>query len=124
LVGDRDILGMNMPRLTSLDIDGWKIDDAEVAHAASPETYWIPDLEVRESLQPCGFAKIRFYIRVVGESGEIEECGERMWVKVLGRLGDWYQGELDNQPSCTDDIKPGMEVWFQPRHVIDVDSPM
>lgn len=114
---------MSSPKLTSLDSDGWQIDDGEVAHAATPDTYWIPPLEVRQSLEPGWFAKIRFYIRVEDENGQIKDCGERMWVKVLGKVDGWYRGELDNQPSCTDEIKPGMEVWFQPRHVINVQGP-
>jgi len=27
---------------------------------------------------------------------------------------------LDNQPSCTNEIKPGLVVWFESRHLIDV----
>ena len=115
---------MNTPKLTSIEIDGWEIDDGEVAHAASPDTYWIPPLKERESLQAGWFAKVRFYIRVEDKDGKIEDCGERMWVKVLSKVDGWYRGQLDNQPSCTDEIKPGMEVWFQPRHVIDVGDPV
>ena len=96
------------------------IDDGEVAHAESPDTYWIPPLEDRRSLAVNDHAKIRFYIRVEEEDGELQDYGERMWVKVVGRLDDWYRGELDNQPNCTPDINPGFEVWFQSRHVIDI----
>ncbi|TCI11486.1 DUF2314 domain-containing protein [Dyella soli] len=96
------------------------IDDGEVAHAAAPETYWIPSLADRLSIRPGDLAKIRFYIRVAEEGGEVVDLGERMWVQVTGRLDDWYRGELDNQPSCTDDITPGLEVWFQSRHVINI----
>ena len=112
---------MSRPHLTTLDDDGWMIDDGEVANAATPETFWIPDLELRQSLQLGDYAKIRFYIRVEDEDGEIEDCGERMWVKVAGRIDGWYRGELANQPNATPEIEPGLEVWFQPRHVIDID---
>ena len=111
---------MSSTRLTSIYIDGWMIDDAEVAHAAAPETYWIPALADRASLQSDDMAKIRFYIRVADENGEVTDEGERMWVWVTGRVDDWYRGELDNQPCCTDEIAPGMEVWFQARHVISI----
>lgn len=111
---------MSKPQLASIDDDGWMIDDGEVAHAQSPDTFWIPPLQDRQSLEVNDHAKIRFYIRVEDEDGELEDCGERMWVKVVGRIDDWYRGELDNQPSCTPDIAPGFEVWFQPRHVIDI----
>ena len=114
---------MNTPRLTTLDVDGWQIDDGEVAHAATPDTYWIPPLDVRQSLQVGAVAKIRFYIRLEDENGDIDDRGERMWVQIVAKVDGWYQGELDNQPACTDEIKPGLEVWFQPRHVIDVQPP-
>lgn len=111
---------MNLPRLTSIDVDGWMIDDGEVAHAAAPETYWIPPLADRLSIGPGDLAKIRFYIRVAEEEGQVIDHGERMWVQVTGRLDGWYRGELDNQPCCTEDIKPGFEVWFQARHIISI----
>lgn len=112
---------MTKPHLTLLEDDGWMIDDGEVAHAATPETFYIPALEQRQSLGVGDYAKLRFYIRVEDDDGGIEDCGERMWVKVVGRLDGWYRGELANQPDATAEIQPGFEVWFQPRHVIDID---
>ena len=111
---------MSKPHLTSLEADGWCIDDGEVAHAQSPDTFEIPPLPVRLALVPGDTAKLRFYIRVQDDDGETEDCGERMWVEVKGKMDGWYRGELLNQPDCTPDISPGWEVWFQPRHVIDV----
>lgn len=49
------------------------------------------------------------------------EYGKRMWVLVKERLDGWYLGILDNDPYCTDRIQAGMELWSQPRHVIDID---
>lgn len=112
---------MTAQYLTSLDADGWMIDDGEAAHAATPETYWIPAQSERESLQPGDLVKIRFYIRAPDDSGTLVDYGERMWVRVKALLDGWYLGELDNDPYCTDAIRAGMELWFQPRHVIDID---
>ena len=96
------------------------IDDGEAAQAESPEKFWIPPQADRQSLQPNDLVKIRFYIRAPNESGELVDHGERMWVQVKERLEGWYRGELDNDPYCTDAIQSGMELWFQPRHVIDI----
>lgn len=96
------------------------IDDGEAAHAENPEGFWIPPQADRHSLQPGDIVKIRFYIRVTNESGELVDHGERMWVQLKERLAGWYRGELDNDPYCTDTIKSGMELWFQPRHIIDI----
>ena len=111
---------MAIPHLTSLEADGWTIDDGEAAHAESPDTYWIPPLEERQALQPGAIAKVRFYIRAPDDSGEVVDHGERMWVQVKERHPDWYLGVLDNDPCCTDSIRSGLQVWFQPRHVIDI----
>ena len=111
---------MTTPQLTTLDHDGWMIDDGEVAHAENPEEFWIPPLIDRQSLEPGEIAKIRFYIRTVNKSGEVVDHGERMWVQVKERLGDWYFGVLDNDPHCTEDIRSGLPLWFQARHVIAI----
>lgn len=96
------------------------IDDGEVAHAESPETYWIPSRAERESLWPGDIAKIRFYIRVASPDGSTLDRGERMWVRVTERIEGWYRGELDNDPHCTDAIRAGLALWFQPRHIIAI----
>ena len=113
---------MGSPQLASLEADGWCLDDGEAAHAESPKTFEIPALHIRSALMPGDAAKLRFYIRVATEGGDVEDFGERMWVEVKGRVNEWYRGELLNQPNCTPDIRPGWEVWFLPCHVIDVQS--
>jgi len=108
------------PYIATLDEDGWCIDDGEKAHRASPENYYIPPQDQRENLRTGSLVKIRFYIRAPDESGQVIDHGERMWVHVKQVVGGWYLGELDNDPYCTDTIKSGLEVWFQPKHVIDI----
>ena len=76
---------MTSPHLASLEADGWAIDDGEVAHAKSPETYPIPSKAARESLELDSLVKIRFYIRAPDESGNVVDHGERMWVLVKER---------------------------------------
>lgn len=112
---------MTGPKLTTLEVDGWMIDDGEIAHAHNPDKFWIPSLHDRQSLVPGSTVKIRFYIRAPNDSGDLVDFGERMWVQVKERHGDWYLGELDNDPHCTDTIRAGMALWFQSRHVIDIE---
>ena len=111
---------MISPHLTSIEADGWALDDGEVAHAESPETYWIPPQAERIALQPGALVKLRFYIRAPNESGDFVDHGERMWVEIKERVDGWYRGVLDNDPYCSKAIQSGLELWFQPRHVIAI----
>ena len=91
------------------------LEDGEERHREFPDTFWIPSLEVRESLQKDQLVKLMFAITADGETQT-----ERMWVIVREKTGDGYIGILDNDPYCTDKMKHGLEVRFQPRHVIHI----
>ena len=111
---------MSTPRLATKEQDGWWLSDGEEAHAESPDSFCIPPADARRRLEPGDIAKLRFYILAPDGSGELVEHGERMWVQVLESRDEWYLGVLDNDPHCTDRLQAGMELWFQPRHVIDI----
>ena len=103
-----------------LDIDGWCLDCGEVRHADAPETFWIPDVSVREGLRPGDLAKLIFTFR----TSEIDEpvVTERMWVIVRERTTFGYSGALDNDPyspAQNEAFRSGLMVPFEPRHVID-----
>ncbi|WP_454723579.1 MULTISPECIES: DUF2314 domain-containing protein [Cupriavidus] len=107
-------------RLATLEDDGWQLDDGEAIAAAYPETFWVPPLEARQALQPGQAVKLIFRIVTTDEQDRDEQHVERMWVIVTGREGDLYSAELDNQPYCTDEMAPGMPLWFAARHVIHI----
>lgn len=110
----------DQPALATLDIDFWELDDGEVRHASFPSSFWIPDIKERKSLQIGDSAKLRFMIRVADENGAEEVCNERMWVRVEEAHNGFYLGTLENQPECTPDFHLGQQVWFEPRHIIDI----
>lgn len=107
-------------KLTTIENGGWELDDGEAIHQEHPDTFWIPELNKRENLKPDQIVKLIFRISTIDKSGNREISIERMWVIVKGGVGGFYRGILDNDPYCTDDIKAGMEVWFQPKHVISI----
>lgn len=111
---------MDTPYLATLHADGWVLDDAQQAHAATPTQFSIPPLAQRQSLQPGDIAKLRFYLRVPSAAGGDCTQGERMWVQVQQRHGDWYRGTLDNDPCSPHTLQAGATIWFQARHVIDI----
>jgi uncharacterized protein YegJ (DUF2314 family) len=104
-----------------LQLVSWSLDDGEAAHQESPDSFWMPPKEERESLRPGDIVKLMFrmILRNPG-SGVEQEKVERMWVGVTGRDGRGYVGALDNDPHYTKDLAAGDEIRFEARHVIRV----
>ena len=96
----------------------FELDDGNALHNEAPETFYIPPREQRASLQPGQLVKLVFRI----EHDETVDV-ERMWVIVESRTANGYTGKLDNDPYCTDRIKAGLLVEFEPRHVISIYVP-
>jgi len=106
--------------LAELERDGWELDDAELIAREHSATFWLPERERRESLQPGNTVKLIFRIRTASEAGAEEIHVERIWVTTERGEGGFYHGKLDNDPLCTPDMRAGVAVTFLPRHVIDI----
>jgi len=109
-------------RAPSFEHDGWQLEDGEQLHRQAPATFEIPNLAVRQILEPGDFAKLVFRIALEGENNEA--AVERMWVIVRERTPDGYLGILNNEPSLIEengDFWLGAELPFEPRHIISVD---
>ena len=109
-------------RQPDFDMDGWCLEDGEQRHREHPVKFDIPDLAVREILQPGDFAKLIFKIAV--DDADEPEAFERMWVLVRNRVPGGYVGMLDNEPSSigeNDEFWRGSELPFQPKHIIAVE---
>ena len=91
------------------------LEDGEVRNQENPDTFWIPPKERRENLVKDDLVKLIFNL----SDGE-QTQGERMWVIVTGGDSSGYTGILDNDPYSTNKIKAGLELSFEPRHVIDI----
>lgn len=101
--------------------DGWCLEDGEERQREAPDTFWLPELKDRQSLQPGDLVKLIFRIAV--DNDEEPVAVERMWVIVRERVGDRYLGILDNDPRAigeNEELWSGVELPFSPRHVIDV----
>jgi len=83
--------------------------DAEKRHAAAPDTFETPPLEMREGLRVGDFARLIF------------EPGERLWVEIVkvGAEGSAYIGAIRNHPIASR-FQYGDWVGFDPRHVCDL----
>jgi hypothetical protein len=91
------------------------LDDGAEINREHPGTYAIPPARQRNNLQPGQLVKLVFRI-----SHEDKVDVERMWVVVKTKHSNYYVGVLDNDAYCTDKIASGLEVRFDPRHVIQI----
>lgn len=92
----------------------WKERNAE-----APESFEIPDEELRLNLVPESDAKLIFTL-----SGRDGLQVERMWVRITSRTDTGYVGVLNNEPGTPDaPIKLGDRVEFRPDHIIDALPP-
>lgn len=91
------------------------LEDAEALNLKHPDTFWIPSKERRANLVKDDLVKLIFNLT----DGE-QTQGERMWVIVKSGDSSGYTGTLDNDPYSTNQIKAGLEVSFEPRHVIEI----
>ena len=110
-------------REPDFETDGWCLDDGEARHAAAPDTFWLPERQRRESLQPGDLAKLIFRISV--DDAHESVAVERMWVIVRERTSDGYLGVLDNEPDAiaeNDKFWLGTEFPFSAKHVIDIEE--
>jgi hypothetical protein len=115
-------------RLARLETDYWELRSGEVSHAENPDQFWIPPLEQRQSLKRGQAARLIFDIESEDENGQPVLQGERMWVIVSEKCGEYYIGLLDNQPASfepADDVYLcfGAEIPFLSEHVIDIGDP-
>ena len=97
------------------DTVSYSLDDGEELHKEFPDSFWIPSRSQRESLESDQLVKLVFRI-IANEETETE----RMWVVIQRQTDGDYIGILDNDPYCTDEMKSGLEIRFQPRHVIEI----
>ena len=91
------------------------LDSGVEIHEMYPETFYLPPAEERETLQPGDLAKLIFRI-----TGGKRTAVERMWVIVEKAREGSYVSVLDNDPYCTESIRHGLVVTFQPEHVIQI----
>jgi Uncharacterized protein conserved in bacteria (DUF2314) len=108
-------------KFANLNADVWEIEDGVKRHRDHPKTFKIPPALIRYLVQPGWIVKMTFLTTVTDQAGTTEEQAERMWVKVQRRIGFCtYEGTLDNEPIYLRNLRPGSQVIFEPRHIIQI----
>lgn len=116
-------------RLATMDLDGWELNSGLAQHHRSPETFYMPSERDRRDLKVEDVVKLMFNISLPPDPEDLEEGDslvERMWVLLVGRVGPYYLGELNNVPATSgeqDNLHAGDRVVFLPEHVIDIYAP-
>ncbi|KHN90087.1 DUF2314 domain-containing protein [Pectobacterium actinidiae] len=105
-------------KLPTYETDHYELDDGEALNREHPDSFWIPDKAVRESLVPGDFVKLIF--RMEETAGADDLSVERMWVNVTKKHETLYEGVLDNDPKGSDCVQCGQSVTFHARHVIGI----
>ena len=114
-----------IPKLATIERDGWTLLSAEARHALNSETFRIPDRAERESLLPGEAAQLLFDIEVRQGAQLLDRGVDRMWVIVKDRVGNLYCGVLDSDPGQAEGLSlhPGSALFFGPEHVIAIERP-
>ena len=78
---------MNLP---TYEKDHYELDNVEDIHLEYPDSYWIPDKEVRESLKAGKVVKLVF--RMEETKGSDDVSVERMWIEITNKHQAFYEG--------------------------------
>ena len=95
----------------------YRILNAEERAKSYPDTFFIPSLEDRESIEPGSLVKLIFS----GRDSSGRAVNERMWVRVESRgASRVYRGQLDNDPVFLRGLRRGDRISFRPIHVTEI----
>lgn len=92
----------------------WRLRNGVKLHEQYPETFWIPNEQVKNDIRPGDRVKLSFGLR---------GGGERMWVEVNEVRGPKLVGTLWNHPAFIPRLYAGDTIKFKRDHIIDVLPP-
>ncbi len=124
--GEQQEEGFIELRLSTIDLDGYELRSGLAQHHRTPETFYMPEEEERQTLEEGDIVKLIFIIEIPPDPEDPDDdgtFGERMWVIVTGRIGPYYIGTLNNVPATAGEqynLFFEDEVIFLPEHVIDI----
>jgi hypothetical protein len=95
----------------------WGLLDAQAQHDAFPDAFPIPSGQERQGLVVGDLVKLVFVLEEAPATGP---NAERMWVEVLARRGEGYEGRLTNRPTVIPDLDEGTLLEFDHRHVAGI----
>lgn len=101
----------------------WTLRDCVNAHLEHPVTFWAPSAQQTDELKPGDFVKLIFNRRKP-KTGPLAINSERMWVEIVVRRGNEFQGKLNNDPVIFHrSLKDGSPITFTNRNIADFMTP-
>ena len=101
--------------LPSYDKDHYELDNCEETHKEFPDSYRIPERELRDNLKCGDLVKLVFRMQEKENTNVVSV--ERMWVEVQDKVSGVYISRLDNDPLGDVHVKCGQTVYFKAEHV-------
>jgi hypothetical protein len=98
-------------------IHRWRLVSGIKQNRKHPESFWIPDEEAKQAIEPGMLVKLFFHMRN-GLDGD--RWAERMWVQVIAVKRRHIIGMLRNEPIGIPRLDLGDEVKFERDHIIDI----
>jgi hypothetical protein len=103
---------------------GWLIEDPAARHERYPDSFWLPDDELRAAIGPGSQVKLLLWFADEDVAGQLVAQGERMWALVEARAGDLVQGRLASPPvAARAPLQMGAPIEFRAADAIDVLAP-
>ena len=98
--------------------DRWHLESGVKRNREHPDTFWIPDEEKKQAIEPGVFVKLMFD---TSDFWGRRNWGERMWVEVVAIKNRHIVGVLRNQPIGIPRLHFGDQLKFTRDHIIDID---
>jgi hypothetical protein len=98
-------------------IHRWRLVSGVKQNREHPESFWIPDEEAKQAIEPGVLVKLFFDMRN-GLDGD--RWAERMWVEVIAVKQHHIIGMLKNEPIGIPRLDLGDMVKFKRDHIIDI----
>jgi hypothetical protein len=99
-------------------IERWHLNSGVKLNRKHPTSFWIPDEDDKQAIEPGVVVKLMFTIDNVWGR---HVWGERMWVQVVAIKKRHIVGRLLNEPLAIPRLGHGDRIKFKRDHIIDID---
>lgn len=107
-------------KISTLQSDGWELENAELLRANSPEKFKLPSKEEIDNLKVEEIVKLRFLFWENDDSTSQRVTGEGMWVTITNISGNELSGLLGNTPVRSKILKSHDTIEFNRENICSI----